>query len=63
MMDDLAIPAVYILVEDDVAEAIVVALLRKHDPDFLKTTRVVVAGDEQRIRQMMSVFEDQRLPI
>ena len=63
MMDALAIPAMYILVEDDVAEAVVTALLRKHDPDFLKTTRVLIAGDKARIRQMASVFEDQKLPI
>lgn len=63
MMDGLAIPALHILVEDDVAEAIVVELLRKHDPDFLKTVHVVVAGSDQQIRQMMEVFKDQLIPI
>lgn len=63
MMDDLAVPAMYVMVEDDVAEAIVIELLRKHDPDFLKTVRVVVAGDKNRIRSMMEVFQDQRLPV
>lgn len=63
LMDNLAIPAMYILVEDEVAEAIVVALLRKHDPDFLKTTRVLIAGDKDRIHKMSSVFADQKLPV
>jgi len=56
MMDDLVVPAIHILVEDDVAEAVVVELLRKHSPDFLKTARVVIAGDEDRVRQIMTVF-------
>jgi predicted ATPase len=63
MMDGLAIPAVYILVEDDVGEAIVAELLRKHDADFLKTVRIIIAGDKDRIQQMMAVFDDQRIPI
>ncbi|MBP1151307.1 AAA family ATPase [Methylocaldum sp. RMAD-M] len=63
LMDNFAIPAIYVLVEDDVAEAIVIELLRKHDPDFLKTARVIVAGDKDRIRQMMEVFQDQKLPV
>jgi predicted ATPase len=63
MMDSLAVPSVYILVEDDVAEAIVKALLRLHDADFAKTARVLAAGDRSRIRQMMEVFSDQRMPV
>jgi len=63
MMDGLAIPAIYILVEDDVGEAIVTQLLRKHDADFLRTARIVVAGDKNQIRQMMEVFDDQKIPI
>lgn len=63
MMDGLAIPAIYILVEDDVAEAVVAELLRAHDADFLKTARIIVAGDKERIKQMMDVFEDQHMPI
>lgn len=63
MMDGLAIPAIYVLVEDDVAEALVAELLRKHDADFLKTARIVIGGDKDQIRQMMGVFEDQMIPI
>jgi predicted ATPase len=63
MMDNLAVPAVYILVEDDVGEAIVTELLRKHDAEFLKTVRIIVAGDKDRIQQMMGVFKDQKIPI
>lgn len=63
MMEGLAAPAIYILVEDDIGEAIVVELLRKHDADFLKTTRVIAAGDKDQIQRMMSVFEDQKIPI
>lgn len=63
MMDNLVIPSIYILVEDDVGEAIVTELLRKHDPDFLKTARIVVCGDRTQIQQMMAVFKDQRIPI
>ncbi|HET8892041.1 MAG TPA: AAA family ATPase [Candidatus Angelobacter sp.] len=63
MMEGLAAPAIYILVEDDLGEAIVMELLRKHDPDFLKTSRVIVAGDKDQISRVMSVFEDQKIPI
>lgn len=63
MMDDWAIPAMYILVEDDVGEAIVRELLRKHDPDLLRATKLVVSGDKSRIQQMLDVFRDQKLPI
>jgi predicted ATP-dependent endonuclease of OLD family len=63
MMDNLAIPSIYILVEDDVGEAIVTELLRKHDSDFLKTVRIVIAGDKDRIQQMMALFTDQMIPI
>lgn len=63
MMDGLAIPAIYILVEDDVGEAIVTELLRKHDADFLKTSRIIAVGDKDQIQQMMAVFDDQKIPI
>jgi hypothetical protein len=63
MMDNLAVPSIYILVEDDVGEAIVTELLRKHEPDFLKTARIVIGGDKTQIQQMMAVFKDQRIPI
>ncbi|WP_339747973.1 AAA family ATPase [uncultured Rubinisphaera sp.] len=63
MMDGYAIPSVYVIVEDDVAEAIVVELLRKHDPDFLKTTRILIGGDKDQISRMMSVLDDQRIPV
>lgn len=63
MMDNLAIPAIHILVEDDVAEGIVTELLRKHDAEFLKTAKIVVGGDKNQINQMMDVFKEQRLPI
>jgi predicted ATPase len=63
MMDGLAVPSVYILVEDDVAESIVRELLRMHDGDFLKTARIIVAGDAGRIQQTIDVFRDQKMPI
>lgn len=63
LMDNLAVPALYILVEDDVAEALVNELLRRHDPDFLKTVRVVIAQDKNKIQSMMSIFQDQKLPV
>ena len=63
MMDELAIPALYILVEDDVAEALIRELLRKYDEDFLKTVRLFVSGDKDKISTVMHVFQDQRMPI
>lgn len=63
MMDGHAIPSMYILVEDDVAETVVMELLRMRDLDFAKTTRVLVGGDTNQIQKMMSVFEEQRMPI
>ena len=55
--------ALYIFVEDDVAEAIVTELLRRHDADFGKTVRCIIAGDTNRIQAMMDVFQDQRFPV
>lgn len=63
MMDVLAIPSMYILVEDDVAEAVVTELLRMHDLDFSKTARVIIGGDTNQIQQMMKVFDEQKMPI
>lgn len=63
MMDGLAVPSIYILIEDDVAEAIVRELLRMHDTDFLKTAKFVVAGDATRIQQTIEVFLEQKMPI
>ena len=63
LMDNMEITALYILVEDDVAEAIVVELLRRHDADLVKTVRVLIAGDKDRIQSMMAVFQDQKLPV
>jgi predicted ATPase len=63
LMDNLAVPSLYILVEDDVAEAVVSELLRRQDPDFLKTARVLIAKDKDTIQEMMAVFHDQQLPV
>ena len=63
MMDDMAIPSIYILVEDDVAAAIVSQLLHKHDPDFNKTARIVKCGDTTLIHQMMQVLAENKLPV
>jgi ABC-type branched-subunit amino acid transport system ATPase component len=63
MMDNLAVPSIYILVEDDVAEAIVRELLRSHDSDFLKTVRIIIAGDATKIQQTIEVFLEQNMPI
>lgn len=63
MMDGLAVPSMYILVEDDVAEAVITELLRMCDADFAKTARVLVGGDTRQIQQMMKVFEEQKMPI
>lgn len=63
LMDNMEIPALYILVEDDVAEAIVTELLRRHDDNLVKTVRVLIAGDKDKIQAMMAVFKDQKLPV
>lgn len=63
LMDNMEIPALYILVEDDVAEAIVTELLRRHDADLVKTVRVLIAGDKDRIQSIMAVFKEQKLPV
>lgn len=63
LMDNLAVPSIYILVEDDVAQAIVVELLRLHDLDFLKTARIIIAGDATKIKQTIDVFREQKMPI
>lgn len=62
-MGNLKVPSLYVFVEDDVAEAIVTELLRRHDADFGKTIRCIPAGDTKRIQTMMEVFEDQRFPV
>jgi predicted ATP-dependent endonuclease of OLD family len=63
LMDNMEIPALYILVEDDVAEAIITELLRRHDDNLVKTVRVLIAGDKDKIQAMMAVFKDQKLPV
>lgn len=63
LMDDCEVPAMYILVEDDVADAIVSELLSKHDMDFRKTIRTLQCGDKKRIQEMLKVFEDEKLPV
>ena len=63
LMDNLAVPSMYILVEDDVAEAVVIELLRLHDTDFMKTVRIVIAGDATKIQQTIDVFLEQKMPI
>lgn len=62
-MGNLEVPGLYILVEDDVAEAIVRELLRRHDPDFCKSVKFVTAGNTKQIHDMMDAFKDQRLPV
>ena len=48
----------------DIAEsAVITELLRRHDPDFGKTVKLIVAGDTNRIQSMMEVFNDQRFPV
>ena len=63
LMDNLEVASLHILVEDDVAESIVSELLRKHDGDFRKTIRILVCGDKDKIKNMLSVFKDQNFPV
>ncbi len=63
MMDELAIPSLYIMVEDDVAETIVRELLRKYDEEFLTTVRIFAAGDKDKISTVMHVFQEQKMPV
>ncbi len=63
LMDNLEMPAIYILVEDDVGEAVVAELLRRHDPDLLKTVRILIAGSKDKLQDMAAVFHDQKLPV
>jgi predicted ATP-dependent endonuclease of OLD family len=52
-----------ILVEDDVGEAVVTELLRKHDPQFLKTTKVCIGGDTKTIHSTMVNLKNTGLPV
>ena len=56
LMSDQHVPALHILVEDDVAQAVVTELLRRHDPFFLRTVRIGIGGDKKQIGKFMEVF-------
>lgn len=46
-------PALVVLVEDDVAQAILTEILRDTDPDFLASIRIVIGGDVDVLRKTM----------
>lgn len=52
-----------VLVEDDVAEAIVRELLRRYDNDFLRTVRLCIGGSANTIKEVMRFASAQKLPV
>ena len=60
LMSDQRTDALRILVEDDVAEALVIELLRQQDELFLKTVSVFIAGNDTQIANLMKFFSAQQ---
>jgi predicted ATPase len=63
LMSDQYRYALHILVEDDVAQAIVSEVMRLHDPYFLKTIRISIGGDKHQIQKFMEVLSEMGLPV
>ena len=55
--------ALNILVEDDVAEAVLLEILRRSDPAFLRTVRVCRGGDTKAIHSIMTAISSTGLPV
>lgn len=63
LMSDNHVRALHILVEDDVAKALIIALLRAQDPFLLRTVEVIEAGDKTKIQSLMEVMSEAKLPV
>lgn len=55
--------ALHILVEDDVAKAILTEIIRKADANFLKTIQIHEAGDTKTINSVVKALKDTGLPV
>lgn len=55
--------ALHILVEDDVADAVLVEILRRSDQSFLRTVRVSRGGDTKAIHSIMTALSSTGLPV
>lgn len=55
--------ALYILVEDDVAEAILAELLRLADPAFLRAVKISIGGDADALQKTMKTIKETKLPV
>jgi len=62
LMADQYRQSLHILVEDDVAQAVVAELLRVHDPYFSRTVKISIGGDKQQIQRFMEVLTEMSLP-
>lgn len=55
--------ALHVLVEDNVAESVLVEILRRRDPLFLKTLKICVTGDARSIQSVMALLYDKGLRV
>jgi len=55
--------ALHILVEDDVAEAILSELLRLADPPFLRAVKIYIGGDTDALQKTMKTIANTSLPV
>jgi len=55
--------ALSILVEDDVADAVLTEILRRSDQSFLRTVRVCKGGDTKAIHSIMMALSETGLPV
>jgi len=55
--------ALHILVEDDVAEAVLTELLRRGDQTFLKVVKVHIGGDTDILQKTMKIMNEAHLPV
>lgn len=55
--------AIHVLVEDDVAEAVLNAILRRADPTFLKAVQITIGGSAETLSALMKTLNTTGLPV
>jgi hypothetical protein len=63
LMANAGTKALHILVEDEVARAVLREIIRRVDAQFLRTVEIVIGGDRDGIQRTMQALRDAQLPL
>ena len=63
LMANAGTKALHILVEDEVARAVLREIIRRVDPQFLRTIEIAIGGDRDGIQRTMQALRDAHLPL